>query len=374
MDFGRSEQQDEIAGLARRILEDKATVPLLREVEQDGERFDRGIWEALADAGLLGVALPEDLGGSGLGILEQCLVLEQVGRTVAPVPVWASIVLGAMPLAQFGGDELRRRWVPDAVEGRAVLTAALTEPLNRRPEAPSTVAERSADGWTLRGTKTCVPAGTLADAVLVPASMVDGQVGVFVVEAGADGLTVEPQTKTNRDTDAHLTLDGVHVPDGGLLATREQGHEVLTWIIERATIGLCAQTAGVVARALEMTAAYTKERVQFDRPIATFQAVGQRAADGYIDVEATQLVLWQAAWRLAEGLPASMEVEVAKFWAADAAHRVAHTAVHLHGGTGVDVDHPIHRYFIAAKELEFALGGATDQLLRIGAALAATRE
>jgi 3-oxocholest-4-en-26-oyl-CoA dehydrogenase beta subunit len=375
MDFGRSEQQDEIAGLARRILEDKATVALLRDVEAgDGERFDRGIWDALAEANLLGVALPTDVGGSGLGIIEQCLVLEQVGRTVAPVPVWASIVLGAMPVARFGGDELRRRWVPAAAEGRAILTAALAEPMNRWPERPGTVAERSGDGWVLRGTKTCVPAGTIADAILVPASLGDGQVGVFVVDPAAEGLTIEAQAVTNRDTEARLTLDGVHVPDGSLLATPERGHEVLGWIVERATIGLCAQVAGIVGRALEMTAAYTKERIQFDRPIATFQAVGQRAADAYIDVEATQLVLWQAAWRLSEGLPAAVEVEVAKFWAADAAHRVAHTAVHLHGGTGVDVDHPIHRYFIAAKELEFTLGGATDQLLRIGAAFAATPE
>lgn len=120
----------------------------------------------------------------------------------------------------------------------------------------------------------------------------------------------------------------------------------------------------------ELTAAYTKERIQFERPIATVQPVSQRAADAYIDVEAARLVLLQAAWRVSEGLDATMEVEVAKFWAAKAAHRVAHTAVHHHGGTGVDTDHPVHRYFVAAKELEFTLGGATDHLLRLGAAMA----
>jgi alkylation response protein AidB-like acyl-CoA dehydrogenase len=374
VDFGWSDEQVEIAGLAQRILEDKVTVALLRDVEAEGERFDRPLWEALAEAGLLGVAIPADLGGSGLGIIEQCLVLEQVGRTVAPVPVLASIVMGALPIAEFGSDEQRARWVPAAVEGRAILTAALVEPANRRPEAPTAVAARAGDGWRLTGVKTCVPAGTLADAIVVPVRFEDGGVGAFVVEAGAEGLTVEAQRVTNRDLEAQLTLDGVAVRASDLLGGPERGHEVLAWIVERATIGLCAQVAGIVGRALEMTAAYTKERVQFDRPIATFQAVGQRAADAYIDVEATRLVLWQAAWRLAEGLPASSEVEVAKFWAAEAAHRVGHTAVHLHGGTGVDVDHPIHRYFIAAKELEFTLGGATDQLLRIGATLAATRE
>jgi acyl-CoA dehydrogenase len=166
----------------------------------------------------------------------------------------------------------------------------------------------------------------------------------------------------------------VHVDDGAVLGSIEQGTEAVTSMVQHGTVGLCAQQLGVVGRALELTAAYTKERIQFDRPIATFQAVGQRAADAYIDVEAVRLTLWQAAWRLAEGLPAATEVEVAKFWAAEAGHRVAHTAVHLHGGTGVDIDYPLHRYFIAAKALEFALGGSTDQLLRIGASLAATRE
>jgi alkylation response protein AidB-like acyl-CoA dehydrogenase len=123
-----------------------------------------------------------------------------------------------------------------------------------------------------------------------------------------------------------------------------------------------------------MTAEYSKERVQFDVPIATFQAVGHRLADAYIDVEGLRLTLWQAVWCLEEGRPAATEVEVAKFWAADAAHRVGHAAVHVHGGTGIDNDYPLHRYFIAAKAIEFALGGATDQLLRIGATMASARE
>ena len=130
----------------------------------------------------------------------------------------------------------------------------------------------------------------------------------------------------------------------------------------------------MLSQALEMTAEYTKQRVQFDVPIAMFQAVGHRLADCYIDVEGLRLTLWQAVWRLEEGLPASTEVEVAKFWAAEAAHRVGHACVHVHGGTGIDEDYPLHRYFVAAKAIEFALGGATDQLLRIGRTFAATPE
>lgn len=374
MDFARTDTQDEIAGLAERICTDLAPPARLRDVEAaDGPRHDPELWRALADAGLLGVGLPADLGGSGLGIIEQCLVLEQVGRAVAPVPVLAATVLGALPIATFGDEALRRRWVPGAVDGSVVGTAALAEPRNRWPERPATTATPDGDGWRLHGVKTRVPAGTVADVVVVPATLPDGSVATFVVEPGADGVVVEPQLVTNRDLDARLTLDGATVDAGSRLGGPDDGAEVLRWIVERAAVAVSAQLAGVVGRALELTADYTKERVQFDRPIATFQAVGQRAADAYIDVEATRLVLWQAAWRLSEGLDATREVEVAKYWAAEAAHRVAHTAVHLHGGTGVDADHPIHRYFIAAKALEFTLGGATDQLVRIGAGFAASR-
>ncbi len=364
MDFSFTEEQQEVAGLARRILEDKVTEEVLRAAEAGGPRFDRATWDALAAAGLLGIGLPVDNGGGGYGIVEQCLVLEQVGRTVAPVPVAASTVFGAGPIARFGTDEQRQRWAGPAADGSVILTAALAEPGNRSPEQPTTTA--SSDG-RLSGVKTCVPAGTLADAFVVPATGPDGTTSTFVVERGAAGLTIEPQLVTTRDEEARLTLDGV-------VGDRLGGAEVLAWLIPHATVALCAQQLGVLSKALEATAEYSKQRIQFDRPIATFQAVGQRLADSYIDVEGVRLTLWQALWHLEEGLPALTEVEVAKFWAADAAHRVAHAAVHIHGGTGIDNDYPLHRYFLAAKGIEFALGSATDQLLRIGRTFAATRE
>jgi alkylation response protein AidB-like acyl-CoA dehydrogenase len=146
---------------------------------------------------------------------------------------------------------------------------------------------------------------------------------------------------------------------------------VLPWLIERYTVGVCAHQLGVLERALELTAAYAREREQFGKPIGSFQAVGQRLAEAYIDVEAVRLTTWEAAWRVASGLPATAEVATAKFWAADAGHRVAHTAVHVHGGTGIDMDGLVHRYFVAAKRNEFTLGGATAQLRRLGSELAA---
>lgn len=369
MDFSFTEEQTEIGALARRILADKVTEEVLRQAESGDARFDRPTWDALGAAGLLAVGFPEDLGGSDGGLLEQCVVLVEVGRAVAPVPVLASTVLGAGPIARYGSAALRQRWVPPAAQGSAILTAALVEPQNRDPYRPSTTATAVDGGWRLDGAKTCVPAGTIADAIVVPAATADGDTLLAVVDGGAAGLKVSPQRLTNRDVEAHLTLDGVVVGADSVI----EGHEALAWTVLHGTAALCAQQLGILERALEMTAEYTKQRVQFDRPIATFQAVGQRMADSYIDVEGLRLTLWQAVWCLTEGLPAATEVEVAKYWAAEAAHRVGHAAVHLHGGTGIDNDYPLHRYFIAAKAIEFALGSATDQLLAIGRSFAADR-
>ena len=156
-----------------------------------------------------------------------------------------------------------------------------------------------------------------------------------------------------------------------MLGAPGDGAAVVDWLTTRGTVGLCALQAGVAAESLQMTAKYATGRVQFDRPIATFQAVGQRLADCYIDAEAIRLTLWQAAWRLSKNLPAHNEIATAKFWAADGGHRIAHAAVHIHGGVGIDVDYPLHRYFVASKRIEFSLGGATTQLRRIGTTLAA---
>jgi alkylation response protein AidB-like acyl-CoA dehydrogenase len=186
------------------------------------------------------------------------------------------------------------------------------------------------------------------------------------VRRETSGVNVTEQIVTNTDREAFLELSDVRVP-----ADHHIGDgDALKWVIDHLTVALCAVQLGVCERALELTAEYAKQRVQFDRPIATFQAVGQRLGDAFIDVEAIRLTLWQAAWGLSEGLPADIDVATAKFWAADAGHRVAHTAVHVHGGVGIDLDYPLHRYFVAAKRLEFMLGNATEQLRSLGVALA----
>ena len=364
MDFSFNEEQQSIADLAKQIFTDKASHERVRQIEKaGGPRFDRELWSEIAKAGLLGIAVPQAYGGAGLGYLEAVLLVEQMARAAAPVPLLETVVLGALPIAEFGTAAHQGAWLPRIVEGKAIVTAALMEDQGEI-DRPTTTAKKDGAGFRLAGTKICVPAGAIADLVLVPATL-DGAVAIFLVESSAPGVRVVPLATTSGQPEAQIELDDVRVGADALLGDT-QGARVLAWLTERATTALAAVALGVSEQALALTAEYTKNRKQFDQPIAMFQAVGQRLADAYVDVEAIRLTTWQAAWRLAAGMTASPQVAIAKYWADSAGQRVVHTAQHLHGGMGVDRDYPLHRYFLYAKQLELALGGTTAQLRTLG--------
>lgn len=361
MDFTYTPEQDELRALARRVLADHATPQRVTAVEASEERIDRTLWAALADAGLLGIAVPEEHGGSGLGLVELCILLEEVGRAVAPVPVYPALVLGALPIAAFGTPEQRARLLPAVASGQALLTGALEEPGNLDPLAPAARATPDGDGWRLDGEKLAVPVASTAAAAVVSAGD-----GLFLLDPHDPGVTLERQEVTDHEARFLMTLEGAR-------AERLGGADALAWLVRRARLALCATQVGVTDRALRMTAEYTSAREQFGRPLSAFQAVSQRAADAYVDVEAIRLTTQAALWRLAAGQEAEADaaVAIAKFWAADAGQRVVHAAQHLHGGVGVDVSYPLHRSFLWAKELELSLGGATQQLLALGDMIAA---
>ncbi len=372
MDFSFSEEQEAVRELADRIFTDLSTQERLREMEiaEGNDRFDAKLWSELASAGLLGISLPEDVGGAGLGFLETGLLAEAAGRTAAYVPVVETLAASASAIARFGTDAQKQAWLPGVIAGTTILTTALVE-LGGTPGSPAATAERTDTGWSLTGVKACVPSGTFADAVLVTARIEAEGVAVFVVPASSAGLTIEEQTANNGQSEGLLTFAGVTVAADSLLGSVEDGPAIIEFMVARSTTALALMQAGAAAASLALVAEYTKTREQFGKPIATFQAVGQRAADAYVDAEAIRLTAWQAAWRIDEGLPSDKEVAVAKFWAADGGQRVVHAAVHLHGGVGVDREYPLHRFFLNTKHIELTLGGATDQLLRLGATLAA---
>jgi alkylation response protein AidB-like acyl-CoA dehydrogenase len=383
MDFSYSEEQEAVRQLAGQIFGERSTHERLKEVEAtagDDGPIDRELWKELADAGLLGIHLGEDVGGAGLDFVAACLVIEAAGRTAAYVPVVETMVYGALPLDRFGTDAQRKTWLTGVAGGETVLTAAMAELVGEvivpGGVEPTTTATAQADGsWVLSGTKACVPAALVADAILVPAACqtADGTTtgpGVFLVEPGAEGVTLTRQTTTTGRPEAIMELDGVRLGVDRLVGEGGDGAAIIDCITEYATTALCIEEAGVCATALELTAEYTKTRVQFEKPIATFQAVGQRAADAYVDTEAIRLTAWQAAARLAAGLPASSEVAIAKYWAAEGGQRVVHAASHLHGGVGVDRDYPLHRFFLLTEQIELTLGGANESLRRLGRILA----
>lgn len=366
MDFDFTPDQDEAAALAAKILGDMATPARMREVELAGDRFDRLLWASMAEAGLLSLAVPEEYDGAGLGLVELARVLIEVGRTVAPVPL-ATHGPSTLLLTEAGSDEQKQARLPGAGDGTLVLAAAVSEERAHLPAAPVTTATRTDAGWVLIGTKTTVRSGTVADLLLVTASTEEG-VGVFLVHPDTDGVTVEAQHTSDGDVVAQIGFTDVALPSDSLIGSPDG--TAARRLGQLLTVCAAAEQLGVVRGAVALTAAYAKTREQFGRPIGTFQAVSQRLADGYIDGLFEELALWQAVWRVSEQLPAEVEVATAKLWAADAGHRVAHTTVHVHGGVGIDLDGEAHRYFTAAKRFEFSFGGATEQALTIGRALA----
>ncbi|MBX6389911.1 MAG: acyl-CoA/acyl-ACP dehydrogenase [Frankia sp.] len=383
MDFAHTEEQRDLEALARQIFSEKVTHERLKEIEsRQGEpRFDRELWAELARANLLGVSVPTEYGGLGYGVVEECLVLTEAGRVLAPVPLWASATVAAAAISEHGTAEQRQAWLPGIASGEKIVTVALAEPRNSDAAAPrattATPAGDDGSGWRLSGVKTAVPFATVAAALLVPASTETGP-AVFLVDPAAPGVTIEPQVTTARELVGLVRFDDVALPAdavlGGPAAAGGPGGEgVAAALRDRATIGLCALQLGVTERALRAAAEYTSNRHQFNRPIGSFQAVGHRLADCYIDVEAIRLTLWQAAWRLSEGRPDAGEaVATAKFWAADGGHRVASAVVHVHGGMGIAEEYFIHRYFLHAKQLEFTLGNASEQARRLGELIAST--
>jgi 3-oxocholest-4-en-26-oyl-CoA dehydrogenase beta subunit len=363
VDFSLTEEQQELSELARRILTDRMTLAHLKERDHSEDWYDADTWREFAKANLLGIAIPEAHGGLGLGLLDLCLVLREVGRTVAPLPAVWTLVAAAMPIARFGTEE-QQAVLSQVAAGDVLLTAAFQE-YGATADDPHAAASRDGDGWRISGTKTAVPAMHVAESVIVSARTDDGEKGLFVVPASAQGITSARQQSTGQEPLFEVTFDNV-------AATRLGAADALDWTLARTTVALCAVAAGLADEAIRITAEYTTERKQFDRAIGTFQAVGQRMADCFIDKQAIELTMLQAATHLDEGLDVPAEVATAKFWAADGGDRIGRAALHVHGGISIDIDYSIHRYYLWLKQLEFTLGAATPQLVTLGKYLADT--
>lgn len=351
MDFALSPDQAALRDLTRQIVTDACTSERLTAVSATESATDLDLWRTLADAGLVSIHLPEAAGGGGYGWLDAAIVLGEIGRIAAPLPALAVMAMAAPALATVYPEH------PELLDGVAtgehVVTAAIHEQVGD-PWSPTT----SVAAGRLSGTKVCVSHGLLATRLVVTAAD-----GLYSVEADAPGVSIVRQDTTSGVPDALVSFDGAP-------ALRIGGNDASKALLQRAQSAACVMTAASCETVLALTAEYTRTRHQFDRAIASFQAVSQRAGDAYIDTEAVRLTAWQAAWRLDRGMSCDEEMLTAKFWAAEGGWRVMHTAHHLHGGVGVDRDYPLHRHFFNHKQLELQLGSANPSLQRLGRILA----
>ena len=363
MEFSFSEDQNAIRELALQIFTDRATDEFMLEFSRSGETYDDTLWNTLAEQGLLGICIAEEFGGTGLGFIELCSILEEQGRRVAPTPFYSSVVLGALPIAQFGSTAQKEKWLSPLVTGAHKLTAAMGD-------FGATVAYQhavKADAGVLNGVKTAVLDGNIAAAIIVPAD--DGS--VYIVDTTTEGVVIEAQSSFSGTNFATVTLTNVKAD---LLGEAGQAPEILSWLEQRSDVALCAQQMGVCDEALRRTAEYTTERKQFGAPLGSFQAVAMQAADAYINCEAMRSVYLGALWRVSADIDAEAEVRVAKYWACQGSHRVVHITQHLHGGMGSDIEFPIHRFFIMSKQIAFMSGNASVQLAKLGKLLASNDE
>lgn len=363
MDFALDEDQQALLDLARQIFADRCHDQAIQAFANGSAPYDAGLWQTLVEAGLVGVGIPEVAGGNGFGMIETALLLEAAGAALAPVPL-LDVVVAAQTLAECGDAHFD--WVRRAVGGEAILSSALEE-VGAAFASPACVAQRDGDGWRVSGTRSAVRFGMEADLLLVAARIGTGDAaGLFAVPTSADGVARVAQQGTDLTPLAQVDLEGVRLPSSAQLGDAA----LLRRHVGRMRVAFAAQQLGIAGEALRRTAAYTSERVQFGRPVGSMQAVQQRAADGFIDVEAMRSSLWRAAWLIDRQIFDEAEIATAKYWAAIGGHRVTHTAQHQHGGVGADVTYPIHRFFLAARANESALGGSQPMLTEIGAAIA----
>lgn len=369
MDFSFNDTQKDVQNLARQLFTDLVTVERLNAIDQQQDRHDAELWQQLAQAGLLGVAIEEKFGGMGFGFTELALFIEEAGRVVAPVPLIPVLVDAALPIQKFGTAVQKKTWLPKIATGEALVTAALIEERNENPLTPLTTAKAKGKQWLLSGVKTCVPFAHLAERILVAAKTSKG-ILLALVDPKAKGVKLTRQISTTREPWFEVALKDVVITADDVLVAPEKGASALKWLSDRSTTALCALQVGISDKALRMTASYTCERQQFGVAIGSFQAVQHRAADGYIDVECLKLTTYQAASLLDAKRDATNEVLIAKIWAGDTGHRISYAAQHLHGGFGIDRDYSLWRYCLWARQVEMSLGSSAQRLAVLGERIA----
>lgn len=368
MDFNYNDDQKAIGDVANRIFRDLCDDEAVRLAYRQPQPFQQDLWKQLADSGILGTPLPEALGGSEMGMTELCLALEAQGRQVAAVPLLETVVECALPIARFAAETLRQELIPEVIRGDLIL--APIRPYQGLQEFTPLTAVAQGDQWALNGfSNHCGYAG-YAQGFLVTAKLDSNRLWVGYCPAKTDGVRVTRQRSTHGESGGHVQFTNVLIQPEHCIAIHDEADELIRFQTRNTYAALAALQIGVLGDGLRRAADYTRERTQFNRPLAAFQAVAQQMADGYMAVEALRGVYWRLLDILDNGqcetARAQLAAHTVKYWIAQSGHKAAHIFLHVHGGIGQDLDFPIHRYFSWAKKNELYLGASADQSQALG--------
>ena len=364
MDFALSEEQEMLRKMGRDFLATECPKSLVKEMAQDEKGHPIELWQKMADLGWMGLAFPEKYGGTDSSFLDLTVLLEEMGRACIPGPFFSTVVLGSLAILEVGSDAQKQELLPKIAKGDLLLTLALTEPSARyEADAIAVKATQAGDDYIIEGTKLFVPDAHVADYLIVVARTTESKdptkgITLFLVDTKASGLTINPLITIAGDKQFEVALDKVKVSKKDILGEKDKGWAYVERLLQKASVGLCAQMVGGAQQVLEMSVAYAKERVQFGKAIGTFQAIQHYCANMATDVDGSRFITYQAAWMLSEGLPCTKEVAMAKAWCSEAFRRVTALGHQIHGGVGFIEDHDLPLYFKRAKAWELLLGDA----------------
>jgi alkylation response protein AidB-like acyl-CoA dehydrogenase len=372
MDFGFSEEQGMLRKLAHDFLAKEAPMPTVRRMMEDDVGYSVETWRKMSELGWMGLIFPQDLGGTGLRILDLVVVLEEMGRALMPGPFFSTVLLGGSSLLEGGNDAQKARYLTPLIAGELKATLAVAEAGGAWDAAAVTAtATADAGGFLLNGIKRFVPDAHVADLILVAArtesSKGEAGVSLFAVDVPKEGVsvtTLETLDQTRKLCD--VKLDQVRVGPDSLLGTRGAGSAILQRVLDRAKVALCAEMCGGAERVLEMSVEYAKVRVQFDRPIGSFQAIQHKCANMLSLVESAKAATYYGAWAVSNDVPeASLAAAMAKSYASDAYRVVTGEAIQIHGGIGFTWEHDLQLYFRRAKASELTFGDGTFHRARV---------
>jgi len=364
MDLGFTEEQEMLRTSARDFLEKECPKSLVKEMAEDEKGYTPELWRKMAELGWMGLVIPEEYAGMGMSFLDLVVLLEEMGRACLPAPFFSTVVLGGFTILEAGNEDQKKELLPKIADGDLILSVALTEPSVRYDAASITVkAVPDKDDYLISGTKLFVENAHIADHIVCVTRTKDGAspeegITLFLVDGGSPGISTTLLKTIAGDKQCEIIFDNVRVPKKNMLGGLNKGWPVVERMLDKATVALCAQMVGGAQAALEMSVAYAKERVQFGRPIGSFQAIQHYCANMVTDVDGSKFITYEAAWKVSEGLPATMEVSMAKAWVSEAYRRVTLLGHQIHGGIGFCMDHDMPLYFKRAKAAEPTFGDA----------------